>query len=310
MRKHRYLIVIFFILFVAFGCDKTMVKPISVDSNGFLLDGEFLIPKTKEKCPVVIIVSGSGPSDMDGSTFQQTPYKDIAYGLAKQGIATIRCNKVANQYSDDVASNYDFTIQDEYFYTIKSMIAMARARKEIDADKIFLLGHSFGSQIIPYFLVEDEELAGGIIMAGTTMHILDLILEQYLAISEDLYLEYKLHCEYFRDLTKVKNKKNYCFGGYEAYYVSYNQLDLELVKELDCPLLLMQGALDLQVSPSHFQVYRDLLKDKDNAYFLEYETLNHLFTDGVNETIYTAYRENRRVDQQVIDDIVDFIKSQ
>ncbi|MFA5542655.1 MAG: InlB B-repeat-containing protein [Bacilli bacterium] len=288
-----------------------VVTELELNSNEYTLDGEMLIPISDHLTPVVIIVPGSGPVDMDGSINNQTPYKDIAYSLAKKGIASVRCNKVTYQHIDKVVNDYDFTIIDEYEYMVDSMIQSARLNKNFDHSQIYLLGHSLGAQIIPKFLAFDDLLAGGIIMGGTTMHILDLILEQTKKQSEEMYLEYLPYVEDVKSLTEVREgEENYIyFGAYQAYYVNYNKMDLELVKQLNCPLLVMQGNLDLQIGINHYNKYKELLKDNSKAQFVEYANLNHLFTNGEGESINNAYQKDAKVDQRVIDDIIDYINS-
>lgn len=285
---------------------------VKVDAGkNYTVDGEILIPKLEEKVPAVVIVPGSGPMDMDGTVKSQKVYESLARGLAELGIASIRYNKVTYQHLNDVAKDYDFTIEDEYLPAISSAISILKAQNEIDVNKIYLIGHSLGSQVIPLVLNSDESLAGGIIMAGTTMHILDLILEQVKRQDDKLYEEYLPHCTYAKGLTEVPvgEEKYVYFGAYTAYYVNYNKLNLELVKELDCPLLIMQGKKDLQVTMEHFNKYRELLKEKENVEFIEYEKLNHLFSNGVGENINTAYLIKRPVEKQVIEDICNFIKN-
>ena len=46
-----------------------------------------------EPVPAVVLVHGSGSSNMDEKVGKITPFKDLAEGLAKQGIACVRYNK-------------------------------------------------------------------------------------------------------------------------------------------------------------------------------------------------------------------------
>lgn len=284
-------------------------KRSQLQNGEYLVDGEFLLPVTDEKVPAVIIVGGSGPSDMDGTVNAQKPYKTLAIELAEKGIASIRFNKVTYQHAGDLVNDFSFAIQDEYLYAIESCLELLRENDNIDHGQIYLVGHSLGSVIIPIVLERDKDLAGGIIMAGSTMHILDLLLEQIKVQSEDLYNLYLPYCNYAKSLTEVpagEEAYNY-FGAYTAYYVSYNKINRELIKDLECPLLIIQGRLDLQVSMEHFYQYQDLLQNKQNVTYKVYDKLNHLFSNGENETLENAYKVNNKIDEAVIIDIFNFI---
>lgn len=91
--------------------------------------------------------------------------------------------------------------------------------------------------------------------------------------------------------------------------MSYNALDRLAITQVDSPLLIMQGGLDLQVNTEHFDVYKSLLATKDYVVFEEYSELNHLFSDGKGETVQTAYMRRGQISTEVIDDIIQFVMS-
>lgn len=280
-----------------------------VANGNFSLDGKICLPETDDKVAAVVIVGGSGPIDMDGSVNAQKPYLELAKKLAVKGIASLRYNKVTQQFNSDIAKDYDFTIEDEYIYAIENAVAILKNDERIDSSKIYLIGHSLGAQIIPVVLNKDQSLAGGILMAGTTMHILDLILEQVKRQDENKYNEYRPYVEYAKSLTEVPNgeEQYFYFGAYTAYYVSYNNINRNIVKDLNCRLLIMQGELDLQISIDHFNNYKALLKGNENVTYKQYPLLNHLFSNGEGENINTAYKVKKPIDDEVINDIYNFI---
>ena len=57
------------------------------------LEGKLTLPKGVEQPPVVLLIHGSGASDMDERIFDNKPFADIAAGLAERGIASLRYNK-------------------------------------------------------------------------------------------------------------------------------------------------------------------------------------------------------------------------
>ena len=61
------------------------------------IHGVLLMPEGTQPCPLVIIIAGSGPTDMNGNTlgssYQSNSLKMLAEGLAAKGIASVRYDK-------------------------------------------------------------------------------------------------------------------------------------------------------------------------------------------------------------------------
>ncbi|WP_054970673.1 alpha/beta hydrolase family protein [Alicyclobacillus ferrooxydans] len=65
--------------------------------TNYPLNGRLAIPDgTKELLPAVVLVHGSGPSNMDEKVGNITPFKDLAQGLSQKGIAVLRYDKSTN----------------------------------------------------------------------------------------------------------------------------------------------------------------------------------------------------------------------
>lgn len=54
------------------------------------MPGTLTLPVGKKKAPVEILVHGSGPQDRDETVGPNKPFRDLAWGLAERGIATVR----------------------------------------------------------------------------------------------------------------------------------------------------------------------------------------------------------------------------
>src|SRR5665647_2719372 len=70
-------------------------EAVKIGEGEMQVDGRLTLPKNVKNPPVVILVQGSGQTDMDETIGAQgnKPFQDIAYGLAEKGIASIRYNK-------------------------------------------------------------------------------------------------------------------------------------------------------------------------------------------------------------------------
>ena len=68
-------------------------KIILGQGSRFPLKGMLTLPDGDGPFPAVVLVHGSGSSNMDEKVGKLTPFKDIALGLADRGIASVRYDK-------------------------------------------------------------------------------------------------------------------------------------------------------------------------------------------------------------------------
>lgn len=125
-------------------------------------------------------------------------------------------------------SDKSFTIYDEVIDDALSAFEIIYNTNGISKNNVYVLGHSFCGQLAPVIANMKEEIKGAVIMAGTTMHIIDLLMEQLKDRNDPLYNTYDEWDEYFRDLTAVVpgEEGHFFVGAYEKYWVSYNLLDI------------------------------------------------------------------------------------
>src|SRR5687768_6203120 len=72
-------------------------EAVRVETPNAILYGSLLLPQAKRKVPVILIISGSGPTDRDGNSpllkGPNNSLKLLAEGLAANGIASLRYDK-------------------------------------------------------------------------------------------------------------------------------------------------------------------------------------------------------------------------
>ncbi len=83
-----------------------IAEPITLDTLTGTLYGTLEPPQSRSPVPVVLIISGSGPTDRDGNSPMlkgpNNSYKLLAEGLAARGIASVRYDKRGIRKGDDV----------------------------------------------------------------------------------------------------------------------------------------------------------------------------------------------------------------
>ena len=124
-------------------------KEVEIGKEPWRLPGTLSLPKGPGPFAAVILVHGSGPNDRDENLGPNNPFRDIAWGLASNGIAVLRYEKRTKQYAAEIAAiQKDFTVQEETVEDVQSAIAFMRNVPKVDKQRIFVLGHSLNTGAI------------------------------------------------------------------------------------------------------------------------------------------------------------------
>ena len=147
--------------------------PTSVDvtfaSGDIELAGTLTLPGGPGPYPALVTITGSGPQDRDNahpSIPDYRPFAWLAEHLQSFGVAVLRFDERGVGESGgefDGATSHDFALD------VEAALAYLRARHEIDADRLGLVGHSEGSMIAGIIAARDPELAFVISLAGASV---------------------------------------------------------------------------------------------------------------------------------------------
>ena len=88
------------------------VQPLAVTSPLGPLPGVLTLPEGKGPFPAVVLVGGSGAHDRDETIGPNKPFRDLAVGLARHGIASLRYDKRTYAYGVQMAGKA-ITVDDE-----------------------------------------------------------------------------------------------------------------------------------------------------------------------------------------------------
>lgn len=292
------------------------------------LNGMLSIPEERNgTIPAVILVHGSGPSNMDGKVGNNFIFKEFAEGLSERGIAVIRYDKRTFVYGKEMKHDNGMSVREE---TIEDAILAAdllRNDPRIDSNKIFIIGHSMGGMLAPRIDAEGGNFAGIIIMAGSPRKLEEIMMTQndlalkslnrvirFIAKKQVAALSSKLGNIY--NLTDEEAKSTPVLGKHvKAYYLKEmgEHPAIHYLKDLEKPVLIMQGEKDVQSTVKEdFEAYKKQLNQKPNVTFKLYPNLNHLFMPAIYGNILKVQKEYKvaqKVESQVFNDIADWIQS-
>ena len=277
--------------------------------------------------PAIVLVHGSGATNMDEKVGKITPFKDLAEGLACHGIASIRYDKRSHAHGFKMLKDKSqpVTVKAETIDDAILATELLRRHERIDSQNIFIIGHSMGGMLAPRIDVEGGDYRGLILMAGTPRRLEEVLKEQMEeALAEMPAFVQKLGAkkakqfmEKFEGLYDLSDEeaKNVKMGnGTTLYYFKEmgEPTVAHYLAKSDKPMLIMQGEKDVQVKAcKDFEAYKEILKDKENVTFKRYEGLNHAFVPSVYGSISKAkqeYNVEQHIGEDVIADIAHWIK--
>ncbi|RZK49523.1 MAG: DUF3887 domain-containing protein [Pedobacter sp.] len=276
------------------------------------------VPKNTKNFPIVIFVHGSGPSDMDMTVGANKPFKDIAEGLAAQGIASIRYVKRTLVYSGDFSGA--FTVKEEVLNDVDLAIEVAKKVNGVDAKQIYLYGHSLGGMLVPKVAESKSEVKGIIISAAPARILTDIMVDQNKAavarlndtsatIQNELTKAIKM-----LDATRISSldgiKADSLIVGLPAsYWVSLNTIDqVGITQKLKKKVLVIHGGNDFQVGKIDFDIWEKQLSNQKLATTKFYPDLNHLLSEQSEMGTTAQYQVPANVSEQLIKDIAAWIK--
>jgi pimeloyl-ACP methyl ester carboxylesterase len=221
------------------------------------LKGSLLMPAGKARA-TMLIIPGSGPTDRDGNNplgIRAAPYRLLAEGLAAKGIASVRIDKRGMFESKAAIRDANQVTVAEYAADAHAWAKAIRART--GAPCIWLLGHSEGG-LIAMAAAQDPADICGLVLVSTPGRRLGDVLRQQLRASPAFAPNLEpalanigaLEAGRRVEVPQTNPVMMALFApqvqGFLISLLSYDPA--KLVGAVAKPVLIVQGARDLQVS--------------------------------------------------------------
>ena len=284
---------------------------------GISLSGTFTRPSQKGKYPVVVLISGSGRHDRDGSIPTHRPFLVLSDYLTRKNIAVLRYD---DRGFGESTGDFSKATTADFAQDVLSAVSYLKSRKDIDLKKIGLIGHSEGGIIAPLASNQTSDISFIVIMAGTGILGTEISIMQSktlrpFPVSDEIAFEKNVrkaikiassnneiphkrkeltahNMTYLTPILKslgatdenisafIKNETDGVLKPWNKYFFNYNPADE--FEKLSIPVLSLNGSKDIQVNATINQnaIRNALIKGKNKNYkILELEDLNHLFQE-------------------------------
>lgn len=290
---------------------------ISFESQNATLSGTFTSPFSKAPFPVVILISGAGPSDRDGSILGHKPLWILADYLTRQGIAVLRFDKRGCGKS---TGDFNSATTEDFASDVLAGVEYLHSRMDIDSKKTGLIGLSEGGITAPMVALKSHDIAYIVLMAACGVNGEEMMCAWSASIEKDkgsteesIEKDRKYKKELFAVLKNEKNfeiaakqlrkiiinhtiskenkdelssfeleaidaEVNYLNTHWFRYFLTYEPA--LVLRKIQIPVLALHGELDKQIlSKQNLPVISQALEEAGNENYkaLELPKLNHIF---------------------------------
>lgn len=286
--------------------------------GGCELGATLTMPAGEEPVPGAVFVHGSGDQDRDQTVGPNKTFKELAWGLATQGVATLRYDQRPLVCSvDRTAATIDDLVVDD------ALTAINRLRAEDRIDGTAVVGYSLGGRLAPRIAARDGNLDGVVMLAPLAESLPAAIVRQSRhqfeveaglssAEVDEAMTEVEALAEQLRSLD-IGDDELIDLGGGERgrpFYRSLAEFDhIDAAAGLSIPRLLVQGERDSLVTvEDDLSIWQDALEHDERVDIRQYEGLNHRFQPVEGPQVRDAWFEQRPVAEQVVTNVAAFVE--
>ncbi|HEU0015257.1 MAG TPA: alpha/beta fold hydrolase [Longimicrobium sp.] len=142
-------------------------EEVAFDSEpGVRLAGTLTLPEGAGPHPAAFLITGSGPQDRDETLLGHKPFLVLADHLTRSGIAVLR---VDDRGTGASTGSFAAATSENFARDAEAAVRFLRARPEVDAARVGLIGHSEGGLVAPLVASRTPEVAFVVLLAGPGM---------------------------------------------------------------------------------------------------------------------------------------------
>lgn len=151
------------------------VEDVAFANGDLTLAGTLTIPRSTGPHPTVLLITGSGPQDRDEAILGHKPFLVLADHLTRNGIEVLRVDdRGVGKSTGDFAT----ATTEDFATDALAAVTFLKSRREVDARRIGLIGHSEGGVTAPMVATRSSDVAFIVMLAGVGVPMEDLLREQ------------------------------------------------------------------------------------------------------------------------------------
>jgi pimeloyl-ACP methyl ester carboxylesterase len=272
---------------------------VRIPGNGFNLAGTLSQPsgipppESRGRFPAVLLVGGSGPTDRDETVAGLPIFGLLASPLADAGYYVLRYDKRGVGQSGGRGETA--TIQD-YAEDVRAAIRFLRDRKDVDAKRIVLFGHSEGGLVALLAASRDDDIAGVVLTGVPSGSGAELVLEQQAYMlgrmnlpeaerASRIELQKRIQAAVLGEGTWDDIPEPLKRQAETPWFESFLRFSpAPVMSRVKQPLLILQGSLDRQVPPHHGEKLAEMAKARKRGG----DAVTYFVLDGVNHLLVPA----------------------
>lgn len=257
--------------------------PVTLNTASGNIKGKLLLPANTESCPVVLLIAGSGPTDMDGNNpaMKNNALKLLAEALVQEGIASLRFDKRGIAGSAPAGKKESELRFENYVDDVVGWIDLLAKDKRFTG--ITVAGHSEGSLIGMLACRNRPRIKGFISIAGAGSPAYEIIEKQLAAqqLPTSIQKEASDINESLKNGKETAQVPQYLQALFrpsvQPYLISYYKYNPQtVIATLKMPVLILQGKKDIQVQEEDAVL---LKKACPRAELVLIDKMNHVLKD-------------------------------
>ncbi len=259
--------------------------------------------------PLVVLVQGSGPQDRDETIGPNKPFRDLAWGLAERGVATLRYDKRTFAFP----KSYRGTLDSESIDDAVAAVHFAAGLPEVAGRGVFVFGHSLGGLAAPYVAQRAE--VRGLVLASAPGRTMDLIIRDQVAslsagrtpdqLAETLALQDAIMAKVRAGTATAEDVQGQPPAAIRDMIIRDPIAEL---RKTTVPILVIKGGKDAQVFQADFDALSVLVTQRPGSEARLFPNLTHILTPVEGTADFRAILQPGRVAPEVLDLVASWVR--
>jgi pimeloyl-ACP methyl ester carboxylesterase len=296
-------------------------EPVTMPGSGFNIAGTVTRPKVAAaRYPAVVLHTGSGVGDRDGTAAGVPTLGQIAGALADAGYLAVRYDKRGYGQTGGRAESATLT---DFAEDLRAVVRYLEKRKDVDPKRIVVLGHSEGAWVALLAASREKKIGGVVAISAPAVTGAELVLEQQQHQLDQMKvpdaerqakveLQKKIHEAVITDKGWDGIPPELRKQADSPWFRSLLVFDpAKVIEDVRQPLLIIQPELDRQVPAAHADKLAELAK-KGRSPSVEVMTVrgvNHLLVPAITgEVSEYGTLTDRNVSKDVLNTIVGWLQ--